>query len=537
MTGQISPSQIDKFFSAYDRDDAPGCALAVIREGEIIYARGYGLADLERRTPITPASIFDLASSGKQFTALVILSLAQQGLLDLDAPVRLYLPELQACCDPVTTRHMLHHTAGIRDYCSLMPLADMPEQNLYAESALLNLIARQQALIFPPGQEHLYSNSGYFLLGIIARRVSGRSLVELIQDWIFRPLGMQHSTFGDDFGRIVPLRTLAYDPVPGGSFRTNISFCGGFGDGPALSSVEDLFLWDQNFYNNQLCGGGQALIDQMLTPGRLNSGEALDYAAALTIASHRGLKMIRHGGSWAGYRSQFIRFPDQRFSVILLANRSDLPPTELALQVADLHLEQTYTEPVLSLPPESPAEFKLKPAHLAGFYLCERTGALIELNIEGNAIIATFEEQRHKLYPCAERSLRSSPEESPALQLDFPEQDGNIPSAFQAGLTGERAESYLKLPPPPQLDDEQLKQYTGVYRSHEIPVPYRISLVDHALTLTIGYAQPIPLRLISPERFLGQALDLCFERQPQGQITRLRLGSDRMRGIAFEKLS
>ena len=174
---QISSAQIDPLFSTYDRTDSPGCVLAVIQEGQIIYQRGYGMADLERGVPLSPNSVFDIASTGKQFTAFIVLALAQQGKLDLDAPVRQYLPELHSCCDPVKVRQLLHHTSGIRDYCTLMELAGMPVENYHPEDAIFDLIARQRKLCHAPGDEFLYTNSGYFLFNRIVERASGQKLL------------------------------------------------------------------------------------------------------------------------------------------------------------------------------------------------------------------------------------------------------------------------------------------------------------------------------------------------------------------------
>jgi CubicO group peptidase (beta-lactamase class C family) len=143
---KISSAQIDPFFSAHDRPDSPGCVLAVILDGQIIYQRGYGMADLERGVALSPKSVFDIASTGKQFTAFIVLALAQQGKLNLDAPVREYLPELHTCCDPVKMHQLLHHTSGIRNYCTLMELVGMPVENYFLEGAIFDLIARQRSL-------------------------------------------------------------------------------------------------------------------------------------------------------------------------------------------------------------------------------------------------------------------------------------------------------------------------------------------------------------------------------------------------------
>ncbi|MBN1453253.1 MAG: beta-lactamase family protein [Anaerolineales bacterium] len=334
--------RVDAIFSEWDKPTSPGCALAIIQDGAIIYKHGYGMADLERGVHITSESLFDIGSTGKQFTATIIAILANQGYLSLGDSIRKYLPSMPVYADAITIRHLIHHTSGLRDYITLMELAGLPDENLYPEEALLDLILRQQELNFPPGEEYLYSNSGYFLLGIIAQRVTGRHLTELILEHIFTPLGMRCSTFNKDYRPIVPNRALSYEASENGSFTNKLSLCGGFGDGPIYSNVEDLLLWDQNFYHNKLNNAQPDLLEMLHTQGRLNNGETIEYTFGLSIGEYRGLKAVSHGGAWAGYRSELLRFPEQRFSVICLCNLASMTPEELARRVADVYFEAEF---------------------------------------------------------------------------------------------------------------------------------------------------------------------------------------------------
>jgi len=334
--------RVDAIFSEWDKTTSPGCALAVIKDGNFIYKRGYGMADLERNVPITPESLFDLGSTGKQFTTTIVAILANQGLLSFDNGIRKYLPSMPAYADAITIRHLIHHTSGLRDYITLMELAGLPDENFYPQDALLDSITRQKELNFPPGEEYLYSNSGYFLLGVIAQQVTGKHLTELIREHIFTPLGMHCSTFNKDYRPIVPNRALSYQAAENGGVRNKLSLCGGFGDGPIYSSVEDLLLWDRNFYHNRLNHAQPDLLEVLHTQGVLNNGETINYAGGLDIADYRGVKTVSHGGSWAGYRSELLRFPEQRFSVICLCNLASMTPEELARRVADIYLEAEF---------------------------------------------------------------------------------------------------------------------------------------------------------------------------------------------------
>ncbi len=335
--------KVDELFVVWNKPDSPGCSLAIIKEGEIIYKRGYGMADLERNIPLSPASVFDIGSMGKQFTAMLIAILARQGALSLDDPIRKYIPEMPAYAQPVTIRHLIHHTSGLRDYTTLMYLSGMRFENFYYEEELLDLVCRQKASNYQPGDKFLYTNTNYLLLGVVAKRAAGKSLPALLQEYILDPLGMKATSFGDDLGRIVKNRAIGYSPTEGG-FRNEMTFCGGFGDGAILSSVEDLFLWEQNFHDNKLGGGGNELIQEILTPGRLNNGEKLNYAYGLFIDQYTGLKTIQHAGGWAGYCSDMSLFPEQNFSVICLANLNSIEPWMLTAQVAEIYLADLLKE-------------------------------------------------------------------------------------------------------------------------------------------------------------------------------------------------
>ena len=201
--------RVDELFAQWDTTTSPGCILAVIKNGEFIYQRGYGMADLERGLAISTESIFDIGSTGKQFTATVIAILANRGSLSLDDSIRKFIPEMPVYADSILIRHLLHHTSGLRDYLTLLDLRGLPMENIYAEDFLLDLIVRQKGLNFKPGSEYLYSNSGYFLLGTIAQRVTGKHITALIKEHILDPLGMKHTTFNKDFRPIVRNRAMS----------------------------------------------------------------------------------------------------------------------------------------------------------------------------------------------------------------------------------------------------------------------------------------------------------------------------------------
>ena len=336
-------NKVDELFSPWDTEGTPGAVVAIIKDEKIIYQQAYGMADLERGVRLSRSSIFDIASISKQFVAMSILLLEEQGKLSVDDDIRSYLPYFRDYGQTITIRHMIHHTSGLRDYMDLMELAGMKWENSYHQSEIVDLVARQQALNNNPGEKFLYSNSGYLLLAEIIHKVSGQRLGAFTAEHIFKPLNMKISHFYEDFTRIVENRALSYSQKETGGYQSVQYIFDVVGDTGLLTSIDDLFLWDQNFYNNVLGSEGPKLIDRMLITGRLNSGEKLDYAFGLRHEEYRGLKVVRHGGGAAGYDTQLMRFPEQAFTVMVLSNLGEFSSTTLAKQVADIYLSDELT--------------------------------------------------------------------------------------------------------------------------------------------------------------------------------------------------
>jgi CubicO group peptidase (beta-lactamase class C family) len=334
-TGQLN-EKVDKLFAQWDKPDSPGCALGVIKDGKFVYKRGYGSANLDYNTPLTSESVFYIASTSKQFTAASILLLVRRGAISLDDDIRKYFPELPKYEAPITVNHLVHHTSGVRDYLELMGMTGRRTDGPFGNEEAVELIARQKGLNFKPGERFLYSNSNYVLMAEIVRRASGKSLREFADENIFRPLGMTNTHFNDDISTVVKNRVVSYAPIRDGRFRQFVKTIEAMGDGNLLTTVEDLAKWDQNFYDNKV--GGEGFSQQMLTRTRLNNGEEIPYAFGLGNEEYKGLKAVAHGGGFMGFRTEMIRFPEQRFTAICLCNAGAVNPGALARQVADLYL-------------------------------------------------------------------------------------------------------------------------------------------------------------------------------------------------------
>ena len=334
---------IDEIFEEWNKPDVPGGALGVVKDGKLIYSKGYGIADLEHDIKITPSSVFYTGSVSKHFVTFCVLLLEEKGKLNLDDEIQKYLPDFPRYDQPLTIRHFIHHTSGVRDNLTLMALRGENYLDHHEVSEVYELIKRQSVLNFTPGERYLYSNSCYFMLAMIIEKAAGESIREFARKNMFEPLGMSNTLFFDDVADLVKNRVFSYQRTDDG-FDNLVSRFDLVGSGGVYSTIEDMFLWDQNFYDNKLGKGGPEIMEKMHEEGLLNSGESSGYAFGLANGTYRGLRTVGHGGSLAGYRAHFLRFPDQNFSVIILSNRSDGRPGSKAYEVADIMLENVFTE-------------------------------------------------------------------------------------------------------------------------------------------------------------------------------------------------
>ncbi|MEX2484306.1 MAG: serine hydrolase domain-containing protein [Brumimicrobium sp.] len=340
---QISSSSADSIFADWNQQNEPGGAVAIVRDGEIIYTQGYGLADLEHDIVITPATVFYIGSVSKQFVTFSILLLEEQGKLHIDDNVQKYLTDFPQYEEPITIRQLIHHISGIKDFITLMESQGRSYLDHIEKQEVYELIKNQKELNFAPGERYLYSNSGYFLLSMIIEEASGMSLKEFAEQEIFIPLNMEKSQFYDDITDLVEDRAFSYSNN-GTGFDNLVSRFDLVGSGGVYSTVEDFYRWDQNFYNNVLGKGNQSIIENMHEDGLLNNGKSSSYAFALINDSYKGLRTVSHKGSLAGYRAYYLRFPEQKFSVILFTNRDDSDASSKAYKIADLYLAEYLEE-------------------------------------------------------------------------------------------------------------------------------------------------------------------------------------------------
>jgi len=332
--GQDSRSaKVDKLFAGI-KQDCPGAAVLVIQKGKVVHRRGYGAADLEQGTPIAPSTVFDIASVSKQFCGLAIAMLVKQGKLSLDDDIHKHLDWVPDFGKKITIRHLVHHASGIRDWPGTLALAGWSFEDVLSFEHILEMIRHQRELNFAPGSRYMYSNTGYNLLARVVQEVTGKTFRQWTDENIFGPLGMTNTHFHDDHTEVVKHRARAYRRRASG-FHSISNQLTAVGSSSLYTTIDDLSKWILNFETRKV--GGEAL-DLMHQRGVLNNGNKIAYAFGVSIGNYRGLGIVSHGGSWAGFRTHLVRFPKDRFAVVVLQNLAGVNPGRHALRIADIYL-------------------------------------------------------------------------------------------------------------------------------------------------------------------------------------------------------
>lgn len=388
--GDVGPTnpEVDRIFSDLNRADGPGAAVGVLLDGVVVHRAGYGIANMDHGIPITPQTVFDIASISKQFGAMAALLLEEEGRLDLDADVRSYVPELPDFGPTITPRHLVHHTSGIRDWPHAMMLGGVSYTDVISFEKILRMLMQQEDLDFPPGSEYSYSNTGYNLLARVIEVQSGMSFREYTDDRIFQPLGMEHTHFSDDYLEIVPGRAESYAPSDDGYVRV-INQLTALASSSLNTTVDDFLVWMQNYEDRSV--GGE-LVDRMLTRGVLNDGEEIGYAHGLTTGEYRGVPTFGHGGSWAGFRTSFQRFPDQNLSIVVFCNVSNCDPAGRAREVAEVFIgDDLGPEGEPGSGPDRTSAIELNASTLrayVGSYRSPELDSTYELAVEDGSLVA-----------------------------------------------------------------------------------------------------------------------------------------------------
>jgi CubicO group peptidase (beta-lactamase class C family) len=471
-------------FAKWNSDAAPGCAVAVDRPGQPVLTRAYGMADLENRIPIRPDTVFEAGSVSKQFTAAAVLALVDQGKLKLDTDVRAIIPELPDYGQVITVDRLLNHTSGLRDWGAVTALAGWPRgTRIFTQNDFLGIVAKQKALNFEPGAESSYSNTGYNLLTEIVRRISGKSLAEFTQQTFFRPLGMAHTQWRDDFRRIVPNRAPAYDWTDG-RYEEAMPFENAYGNGGLLTTVGDLLIWNRALSSGAL---GAFVTTKLSERSTLRDGRKLTYGRGLFNYTFQGTEEISHGGATGGYRAWLGRYPAHGLSIAMLCNAGN----------ADAAMAQRVA--ALFLPKAAAVERPVKT--LDGLFVDQATGAPLDL----------------ARYQSTESRVISGD------RIELIGRDGNIAVFLRTT--------------PVAAHSVKLADYVGQYRSEEVNATYDITAGADSLTWRIHDRPDFSEKLkpVYADAFHGDRATVRFVRNGEGQVIGLTVGVDRARKVRFDR--
>jgi CubicO group peptidase (beta-lactamase class C family) len=526
--------QIDAIFKEWDSPNKPGASVAVIQKGKIVFAKGYGIANLEYGTPIKPDTIFHVASVSKQFTAMAVVLLETDGKLSIDDEVHKYLPELPNYGEKITIRNLLQHTSGIRDQWQTLALAGWSLEDVITQDQILRLLFRQKELNFPPGTRNVYSNGAFTLLAEIVTRVSGMPFTQFCSARIFTPLKMTHSHFHQDLTQLVPGRAYSYANVGAGYAAAPLNYAN-VGATSLFTTASDLVKWLDNFRDPIV--GGPAGVARMQEGGVLSDGTKINYGLGVALDTYRGQRTVSHGGGDAGYRSQVLWFPEQELGVAVVSNLGSFNPDRIAKSVAVVYIGDKLAPPEAKPGAVEQTFVTLDLSELqkvAGVYPLPKIDQTLVVAVEqGKLWLAGEIRPPFELHPLGPghfycKEIQADMEFSP---LD---RGGMTMKVTQPGAInqGER------IPTAQSAVATDLLPYTGVYWSEELETQYTFFLRDGALFARHAHHGEFALLPVFRDQFSSDRWftpRIKFLRSSTGVISGATLGGGRVTGIAFTR--
>lgn len=533
----VEEARTDSVFRAIDRSDGPGCAVGVFRDGAIRYARGYGMANLDLGTAISPHTVFDVGSVSKQFTAMSILLLQKDGKLNIDESVRKYIPELPPYADRITLRELLSHTSGIRDHFGLLEVAGRDFDGTADTLDYLRLITRSAIPNFEPGTRYLYSNSGFVLLAQIVYRVSGMPLSRFATERIFKPLDMRDTRFQDDHTLIIPHRATAYMPR-GDHWAIRMSeFDDMAGAGGLHTSVEDFQKWLRNYDSATV--GGRDIVTAMTTPTKLKNDSLAGtppeswYGLGIGTGSWRGVAVNSHTGVWGGYRAAFLRFPNNNLGVATFCNFTTAGPDTLAQQVAAAWLGTALSADVAGAwrdslrraPRVAVPESQL--AALAGAWRNDLLGEVRRTDVSGDTLYM-LTGRRMPLVPLGDNRFRAPP----ASLITF---EGDSAGAPNRLVVHSATSSTTFTRVPVASATAKLADFAGSYYTPEVDVTWQVRPDSGGLVVMRDGRRVGKMEAVSRDVFLEGGDTMEFTRDRSGRVTGFVLDAGRVRHLRFNR--
>ncbi|PHN08656.1 serine hydrolase [Flavilitoribacter nigricans] len=525
-------AKVDELIGIPADDYRPGSAVLVVKDGEVLLNKGYGLANLPHRVPVTPTTVFDLASVSKQFAGFAIAKLVVDGQIDLKDDIRKYIPELPDFGSTITIDHLVHHTSGVRDWTNTLHLAGWSFDDVISFEQILNMAYRQEKLNFTPGAEYSYSNTGYNLLAELVQRVSGLSFREWTDQHIFQPLGMTDTRFLDDHTEVVPRRASGYYRAQDGNYHASPNNLMALGSSSLFSTTTDLAYWVMHLANPK--PEMKAIVERMMQTSPLNDGKPNNYAFGLSVGSFRTTPSVNHSGSWASFRTYLLVLPEENLSVVVLNNYSSNPGAT-ARTIASWFVEA---------PEETPEEEKAvlpDPPQLSAADLDRYTGTYrlgpgwyVTLTRQGKQLwTQATNESNFPMTLLAKDLFRIDAYSGRTMEF-FAGAEGKIIHLVYSGMECPKMEQPLG------AEDKALDEYTGRYVSRELLTEYEVMLDGDQLKLRHHRLGELGLSPAYGDDFVGSQWFISsveFYRDEDGTVQGFRVTSGRARLQDFRKTS
>ncbi|MCJ7622650.1 MAG: serine hydrolase [Anaerolineaceae bacterium] len=507
---------IDAMLSELYKPDEPGAAVIITKNGEVIFRKGYGLANLELGVPIEPHMVFRLGSITKQFTAVAILMLYEEGKLDLQDDITKFLPDYPTHGHTITIEHLLHHTSGIKSYTNIKEWMEYITVDLTVAEMIDRF--KYRPMEFAPGEKFNYNNSGYFLLGAIIEKISGMTYTEFLQKYIFEPLGMKHSYY-DMPNLIIPGRASGYKKVDEGFENCEyLSMTHPYAAGSLASNVDDMAIWDEALYTEKLVK--QETLQKAWTPAKLNNGESTGYGYGWAVANFQGTNLVMHGGGIPGFICDGFRFPDDHIYVSILTNLGEEIPDLLPYKIGSLVAGRSYVEPVaIELDGAVYEKF-------SAVYEIELMGFEVPIELEDGKLVAQMPmaAEGSTLYPLSETEyfIRDSVQRV-NFELD---EDGNVSGLrikgfYGPGMYARRTDKLLPSQKESiELDAAALEAFVGEYQV-AAGMNAAITLEDGRLMVQVPGQPRLQLHAESETKFFIKEAPVVvtFEKEASGQVS------------------
>ncbi len=526
---------VDSLFAEWN-NATPGCVVGIVCNNSLVYAKGYGMANLEYDVPNTPTTPYDVGSISKQFTAYCIVQLAQQHKLNLNDDVHKYINWV-AIKDKITIRNLLNHTSGIRDYFQLLGITGKTPDDAFTQQLAIHILSKQKTLNNKPGEKFLYSNSNYLLLAEIIKKISGKTLRQFADSAIFKPLKMNNAYFSDDYTEIQKNRAYSYNQTDSAHYTKAFATDADVGPGNLFCNVEDMAKWVTNFYNTT--AGNAAAIKILTQKGKLNNGTEISYAAGINVGNYRGYTMYVHSGESAGFNTCVSIFPEMKMGFIVFANIGNVNTTNKNFAIADLFLQDKETEPA-AMPVVSVDSNMAIIKNISliqkykGKYVAD-DGASLEFVLKNERLYTVQNNDSELLKGDKDTFYQTSSPDNKKFIFNTTSSGAKVADEYWSKHS---RRLYLKNNDF-VLSSEELKIYGGTYYCPELACIYKISVHNHQLMLSSNLYDDTPIWFDGNDNLFTNfwwMSHLQITRNKQHQIIGFEVNSGRVLHLLFTKL-